>query len=277
MNQAAQPGTGGVNSQAPATDSAVSVHYDATLRPLSRWRRMQIPVIAAAAYSAVRALGPTLRFELLGAHHYDASRARGEHAIGAFWHQCIFTAIWFFRYQGFVVMNTPNFDGQWARIVIERMGFGTEQGSSSRGGLSALTKMAERLEKGEPAGFSIDGPRGPRYIAKPGPVMLARRTGQPIFTFHFGLQRAWTLEKSWDHFQIPKPFACVVAVGSAPIYVSRDADSTEMHQKQDEMQAALERNRKIAQSWFGLDPVQRDALRVEINGKPGAVKGELER
>jgi hypothetical protein len=238
---------------------------------------MQIPVIAAAAYSGVRTLGPTFRFELLGAHHYDASRARGEHAIGAFWHQCIFTAIWFFRYQSFVVMNTPNFDGQWARIVIEKMGFGTEQGSSSRGGLSALTKMAERLEKGEPAGFSIDGPRGPRYIAKPGPVMLARRTGQPIFTFHFGLQRAWTLEKSWDLFQIPKPFTRVIAVASAPIYLSRNADSTEMHQKQDEMQAALEKNRKIAQSWFSLDPAQQNALRVEINGKPEPVKGELKR
>jgi len=236
---------------------------------------MQIPLIAGAAYSALRLIGPTLRFELLGAHQYDASRARGEHAIGSFWHQCIFTAIWFFRYQGVVVMNTPNFDGQWARIVIERMGFGTEQGSSSRGGLSALTKMAERLEKGSPVGFSIDGPRGPRYVAKPGPVMLARRSSQPIFTFHFGLQRAWTLEKSWDHFQIPKPLTKVVVVGSGPIYVSRDADSIEMHQKQAEMQASLEKNRVVAQSWFGLDGAQQDALRKEYNGELGTIRREL--
>jgi lysophospholipid acyltransferase (LPLAT)-like uncharacterized protein len=236
---------------------------------------MQIPVIAGAAYSAVRSIGPTLRFELLGAQHYDAAKARGEHAIGAFWHQCIFTAIWFFRYQGVVVMNTPNFDGQWARIVIERMGFGTEQGSSSRGGLSALTKMAERLEKGAPVGFSIDGPRGPRHVAKPGPVMLARRTGEPIFTFHFGLQRAWTLEKSWDGFQIPKPWTQVITVGSPPIYVSRDADSKEMHEKQEAMQAGLERDRGIAESWFGLAEADRDALRKEYNGEEGKVTGDL--
>lgn len=292
MNQAAQSGTNGSGSNAPTPSNtgsapapspaqpptaapALSVHYDDTLRELSRWRRIQIPIIAGAAYSAVRSLGPTLRFELLGAQYYDASRARGEHAIGAFWHQCIFTAIWFFRHQGVVVMNTPNFDGQWARIVIERMGFGTEQGSSSRGGLSALTKMAERLEKGSPAGFSIDGPRGPRYIAKPGPVMLARRTGQPIFTFHFGLQRAWTFEKSWDHFQVPKPFTRVIVAASPPIYVSRDADSVEMHQKQAAMQAALERNRALAESWWILEETERSALRKEHNGDSKAIRREL--
>ena len=92
-------------------------------------------------------------------------------------------------------MNTTNFDGQWTRRVIERLGYQTAQGSSTRGGLRGLAVMAKRLEEGVDAAFTIDGPRGPRYIAKPGPVMLARRSGRPIILFHIGLERAWTLKK----------------------------------------------------------------------------------
>ena len=80
-----------------------------------------------------------------------------------------------------------NFDGQWTRKVIEWLGFGTAQGSSSRGGLRGLTVMAQRLAEGKHVAFTIDGPRGPRYVAKPGPVILARRTGWPISVFHIGV------------------------------------------------------------------------------------------
>ena len=100
--------------------------------------------------------------------------------ISAFWHRCIISATWYWRDRGAVVMNTTNFDGQWTRRVIEHFGFGTAQGSSTRGGLRGLAVMARRLEEGHDAAFTIDGPRGPRYVAKPGPVMLARRTGKPI-------------------------------------------------------------------------------------------------
>lgn len=93
----------------------------------SRWRRMQIPVIAGAAYWLVRLIGPTLRTELIGVHNAVQIRDQGEPAIGAFWHRCIFSAIWIWRNRGIVVLNTVNFDGQWTRRVIERLGFGTVQ------------------------------------------------------------------------------------------------------------------------------------------------------
>src|SRR6202040_717877 len=162
---------------------------------LSRWRRMQIPVIAWIAYYMMRLIGPTLRFEWVGVHNAVQIRDQGEPAIGAFWHRCIFPAIWFWRNRGIVVMNTVNFDGQWTRRVIERLGFGTAQGSSSRGAIEGLTGMGQRLEEGKPVGFPIDGPRGPRYIAKPGPVILARRTGKPTSVFHVGLEWAHTFKK----------------------------------------------------------------------------------
>ncbi len=150
---------------------------------LSRWRRMQIPVIAWAAYWVIRLLGPTLRVEVVGVHNAIQIRADGEPGIGAFWHRCILPAVWIWRERGIVVLNTVNFDGQWTRRVIERLGFGTAQGSSSRGAVEGLAAMAQSLEAGHHVAFTIDGPRGPRYVAKPGPIILARRTGTADFRF----------------------------------------------------------------------------------------------
>jgi len=226
---------------------------------------MQIPLIAAAVIATVRVLGPTLRFESLGRHHYEQSRAHGEPVIFTFWHRCIIAATWYWRKLGIVVMNTTNFDGQWTRRVIEHLGFGTAQGSSTRGGLRGLAVMARRLEEGRDAAFTIDGPRGPRYVAKPGPVMLARRTGRPIYVFHIGVERARTLEKSWDLMQIPKPFSRAVMVSAPLIFVSPKADAEELERKHAEMQAALERVRDVAESWFGRSESERERLRAEWN------------
>jgi lysophospholipid acyltransferase (LPLAT)-like uncharacterized protein len=251
-------------SAPPATEPASSL-YDTRLPQLSRWRRMQIPVIAAAVIAVIRVLCPTLRFEELGMHHYRESRARGEPVISAFWHRCIISATWYWRNRGVVVMNTTNFDGQWTRRVIEHLGFGTAQGSSTRGGLRGLAVMARRLDEGLDTAFTIDGPRGPRYVAKPGPVMLARKTGRPIYVFHIGVQKAHTLEKAWDLMAIPHPFSRAVIVSAPLILVSPDADAEELERKQAEMQAALERVRDVAESWFGLSEEERERLRAEWN------------
>jgi lysophospholipid acyltransferase (LPLAT)-like uncharacterized protein len=228
---------------------------------------MQIPVIAWAAYWIIRLLGPTLRVEIVGVHNAIQIRNGAEPGIGAFWHRCILPAVWIWRKRGIVVLNTVNFDGQWTRRVIERLGFGTAQGSSSRGAVEGLASMAQSLEAGHHVGFTIDGPRGPRYVAKPGPVILARRTGSAISVFHIGVQRAHTFRKSWDLFQIPYPFSRVVMFVAPPIRVPASADSDMLKTKQDEMQAALERVRDVAESWFGLSEDARDRLRDEWREK----------
>ncbi len=224
---------------------------------------MQIPVIAWVVYGFIRLIGPTLRFELVGVHNAIQIRSTGEPGIGAFWHRCIFPAIWIWRDRGVVVLNTVNFDGQWTRRVIERLGFGTAQGSSTRGAIEGLAAMARNLEAGHHVAFTIDGPRGPRYVAKPGAVILARRTGKPVSVFHIALSSAHTFKKSWDLFRLPYPFSRAVMFVAPPIRVPADAGSEMMKQKQAEVQAALERVRDLAESWFGLSEDQRDRLREE--------------
>jgi len=147
---------------------------------------------------------------------------------------------------------------------LARLGFGTAQGSSSRGGLRGLVVMARRIREGVDCAFTIDGPRGPRYVAKVGPVLLARMTGAPIMVFHFGVDRGKTFEKTWDRFLLPSLFARAVMVGAPPIYVPQDADAEMIKAKHAEMQKELERVRDIAEGWYSFTEEERERYRREI-------------
>ena len=234
---------------------------------LSFWRRMQIPVIAAAVYSVIRLTGPTLRVEIVGIQHAAQLRDKSKAGIGVFWHRCIFPAAWIWRNRGIVVMNTVNFDGQWTRKVIEWLGFGTAQGSSSRGGMAGLTALAQKLGEGKHVAFTVDGPRGPRYVAKPGPVILARRMHCPISVFHIGVERGYTIKKSWDLFKIPVPFSRAVMIFAPLIRMKPDGGGDDLKLTLAEMQSALERVRDDAEAWFAMTEDEKSDVRDEYAGR----------
>lgn len=252
------------DTQGQATGAEVSPHYDTRLPKLPWSRRIQIPILAAFVYTVIRILGPTLRFEVLAHTKIEAFRTNKQPCIWAFWHRVIVPIAWYGRNRGIVVMNTTAFDGQWTRKVIERLGFGTAQGSSSRGGLRGLQVMAQRIREGLDCAFTIDGPRGPRYVAKVGPVLLARMTGAPIVLFHIGVDRGKTFENTWDRFLLPGLFARTVLIGGHPIFVPQDADSDTIKAKHEEMQKELERVRDIAESWYSLSEEERNRWRAEL-------------
>ena len=162
-------------------------------------------------------------------------------------------------------MTSGNFDGQLLGRALERLGYGATHGSSSRGGLRGLAVLAKQLEQGHDSAFAADGPRGPRYVAKPGPVLLARRTGFPIVAFHLFAERAHTFEKSWDHFQLPHLFSRVVLVIGTPIEVPEDADRAAIDGKHAELQTTLERTRQTAESWFTLSAAEQQRQRALWN------------
>jgi lysophospholipid acyltransferase (LPLAT)-like uncharacterized protein len=250
--------------QPSSAQESVSAHYDTRLPKLPWHRRIQIPIIAAIVYAVIRTLGPTIRFEVLGRNAVDELWAAKQPCIWAFWHRVIIPIAWYGRNRGIVILNTTAFDGQWTRKVIEWLGFGTAQGSSSRGGLRGLNEMAKRIEQGVDCGFTIDGPRGPRYVAKVGPVLLARMTGAPIVLFHVGVERGTTFKKTWDHFLLPSLFTRAVILGAKPIYVPKGADPETIQAKHAEMQRALEHVRDLAEGWFSFSEEERRRIRAEI-------------
>jgi lysophospholipid acyltransferase (LPLAT)-like uncharacterized protein len=182
------------------------------------WRkRGEVALIAAIGYPLLAALGKTYRFKVDGLEHLEAARALG-HPIHAFWHGRILPGTIYFRRRGIVVITSENFDGEWIARIIQRFGFGTARGSSSRGARRALLQMVRDV-RARPVAFTVDGPRGPARAAQPGAVWLASVTGNPVIPFHFEADRHWTL-RSWDRTQIPKPFATIALAFAAPIQVT---------------------------------------------------------
>ena len=142
----------------------------------------------------------------------------------AFWHGRVLTATYYFRGRGIVVMISENFDGEWIARIIERFGFGTSRGSTSRGGQRAL--LAVEAGNGARAARR-DSPSTARAVrpekCSPGAVWLAKLTGNPVVPFHMEASSYWSL-KSWDRTQIPRPFSTVALAVGAPIEVPADAD-----------------------------------------------------
>src|SRR5437773_1349859 len=191
----------------------------------SRSKRLAARVIAALGYRAIAALGSTLRWRTEGLEHFEAIAQSGRQPIMVFWHGRILPATYYFRRRGIVVITSENFDGEWIAGIIERFGYGTARGSTSRGARKALLQLTRDLAAGKPAGFTLDGPRRPARVAQPGAVWLAKATGNPVLPFHLEASRHWTL-KSWDRTQIPKPFATVAIAVGEPFTVPSDADDS---------------------------------------------------
>ena len=204
----------------------------------SRRRRAEVAAIAAVGYPLINALGQTLRWRVEGREHVDAVTASGRQPIMAFWHGRILPATIYFRRRGIIVITSENFDGEWIARIIERFGYGTARGSTSRGGLKALLQLKRDMEAGKPAGFTIDGPRGPARVAQPGAIWLAKATGNPVLPFHAEASRHWTMS-SWDQTQIPKPFSTVALAIGEPLNVPADASDARVEQERLRLEASL--------------------------------------
>ena len=204
----------------------------------SRLKRIEAACLSTVGYRLVTSLGASLRWRTQGLEHLDAIVQSGRQPIMAFWHGRILPATYFFRRRGIVVITSENFDGEWIAGIIERFGYGTARGSTSRGGRKALLQLTRDMALGRPAGFTVDGPRGPARLAQPGAVWLAKATGNPVLPFHLEADRHWTLN-SWDRTQIPKPFATVGLVVDAPFTVSADADDAAIEDARKKLEARL--------------------------------------
>ena len=201
-------------------------------------RRLQAWLISSAGYRLIAVLGSTLRWRVDGLEHFDGIVESGRQPIMAFWHGRILPATYYFRRRGIVVITSENFDGEWIAGIIERFGYGTARGSTSRGGRKALLQLTRDMAAGKPAGFTIDGPRGPARVAQPGAVWLAKATGNQVLPFHLEASRHWTL-KSWDRTQIPKPFATVALAVGEPFTVPSDADDAAIEEARRDLEQRL--------------------------------------
>ena len=197
----------------------------------------------------IKVIGRTIRWQVEGWNNWEDAAGEGRVPIYAFWHNRVFLATYFWQKRRIVVMTSQSFDGEYIARFIQRFGYGAARGSSTRGGTGAIVEMVRLMRAGLPTAFTIDGPKGPRYVAKMGAVLLAKKTGQPILPFTITPQHFWESKKSWDRFKLPWPFSRARVDIAAPIYVPADADEETLEAKRDELQRALDGINRRGKQW----------------------------
>ena len=170
--------------------------------------------------------------------------------IYCFWHQCVLPCTVYFRRSRAVILISKSFDGELITRILRMFGFDAVRGSSSRSAREGLLGLAHIIETGRTAIFTADGPRGPIYQTKMGPIKLAQMTGAPIGAFHLEPERAWVM-RSWDRFLVPKPFTRIVVSWAQWTRVPADLPADQFEPKREELNAAIERARLRALAHFG--------------------------
>ena len=219
-------------------------------RPFSFGQRVALWVVPRATALVLAAIGVTLRFEVIAEEDAIPATAPAK-GIFCFWHRCTLPCGWYFRKFKCSILISQSFDGELIARTLRLLGYNSVRGSSSRGGFAGMLSLRDVLAKGDPVVFTADGPRGPIYQTKIGPVKLAQMTGEPIGSFYLLPERAWVM-KSWDRFMVPKPFSRVAVSWAREVRVSaEDASPEALEAKRLELNDALERARMQAERYFG--------------------------
>ncbi|NJK91549.1 MAG: lysophospholipid acyltransferase family protein [Blastochloris sp.] len=185
------------------------------------------------AAQLVKGLGKTLRVELVDPHGLlDVDQAQPY--VFAFWHNRLLMMPFFYRRylpgRKLTVMMSMSRDGQITSRMASYFNVEAARGSSSREGLKAFVTMARRLrQEGSDVGITPDGPRGPLYSVHTGILQLAEAGSVPITPVTCHYEHKWEI-RSWDRFQIPKPFSKCQLVLGEPVPVKKGATAEELEE-----------------------------------------------
>jgi lysophospholipid acyltransferase (LPLAT)-like uncharacterized protein len=155
--------------------------------------------------SVIRCIGRTMRLDTRGHEPVDALHRQGRPIILAFWHAQQLMIPFGYRGPGSHVLISQHGDGEIIARIIARFGHAAVRGSSTRGGSGALRAMIRLGRAGQDLVVTPDGPKGPRQVAKPGVVQLAKATGLPIVPLAFACSKKNSSRAgivSWSHTRL---------------------------------------------------------------------------
>lgn len=174
---------------------------------MSRWLTSD-PVLRLGV-AALWAHARSLRIRVEGEEALRAHLAAGGRIVLSSWHQRFYAGICYFARFHPVIMISQSRDGEVIARLVEMLGWKAARGSSTRGGRDALAAMVSEMQHRQVAGHIVDGPRGPARKIKPGIAVLAQRTDARIVPVYVAYARPWQA-RSWDRFQVPRPFGRVL-------------------------------------------------------------------
>lgn len=179
-----------------------------------------------------------MRFKIVDPHK---STYREDSVVTVTWHnRLLFFPVVFpptVRKRTMAVVSASR-DGQYVTDLIAHFGLKSLRGSSSRKGANALRGALDAIKEGYHVSFTPDGPRGPKYSMSQGPILVASKTGVPIVPVSVNASAYWEI-KSWDRFQIPKPWAKLELVLGEPINIPPDLTEEQVVEYREKVRQSL--------------------------------------
>lgn len=204
-------------------------------------------------YWYIRFLKATMRLEYRNREVLDRARAEDGQYILAFWHSRFVMMTYCYPGRNMSVLSSTSRDSRLLAQVLRRFGHESAWGSSTRGGAAALREIVRRLRQGSDAGFTPDGPRGPRRRVQLGVIAAARLSGKPIIPVAFSARPSRRLG-SWDRTLLPYPLARGLFVYGEPLRVPRDAGDDGEERARIALEAELDRLTDLADAEVGIAP-----------------------
>jgi hypothetical protein len=164
---------------------------------------------------------------------------QGKRAIYAFWHAHMLLPAYVGRQRNVKVLISQHRDGEYIAQIVQRLGYSVARGSTTRGGAKALLKMIKKIkEESISLAITPDGPKGPRFVAQSGAILLGQKTQYPIIPVMICLAKYWELP-SWDRFCIPKPFSKARIFYGDPIMVPPRLEKSDVEEYRVSLERAL--------------------------------------
>jgi hypothetical protein len=209
--------------------------------------RLLLGLVPRLGAWTLRAFGLTWRIREAGRTQHSPFGKPAKAKIYVVWHESALAAS-FYRGQSLHALASKSFDGELISRALLRLGWkDAARGSSSRGASSGLMELHGFLNQGDPVLLTVDGPRGPRRIAKDGAIKLAVLSGHSVVPVAFCSRPDLRL-KTWDRMNVPPPFARGVFWFGEELSFS--ADSGRSSGALRELQTALDRATQDAERFM---------------------------
>jgi len=188
----------------------------------------------------IRTLASTWRIRSRGQENLQRARETHPQLVYAFWHGRLLPMLYTHRGTSARVLASEHHDGELLGRTIRHLGLDYVRGSSTRGGTKAILSLVDTVRAGYDVALTVDGPRGPRYQVKPGIVEVAKLAGVAIVPVTSASRHHRTF-RSWDAFELPRPFTRVLIEYGTPITVAPDAGREALEDTRVQLEAVLRR------------------------------------
>jgi lysophospholipid acyltransferase (LPLAT)-like uncharacterized protein len=217
-------------------------------------KKLKYWLIVNGGYLLVLFFGKSLRYRVIGREQLAEFEGKTGMVLNC-WHGQQFMGFYFFRGCGYYILSSLSRDGDYSSSIMRRFGWKIIRGSSSKGAVRGLIELLRVLRHGAGVALTPDGPTGPLYHIEPGGLYLAKKTGAPLIPVAFIYDRKWISTKSWDLFEIPKPFARCVAYFGTPLFIDGNLDDeTQLEREKSRLQEAIRlanrQGEEVLQQWL---------------------------